>query len=109
MVPNSSNRSLSLVGIFYGFCDQNHHRTSFQGRNTAQGLLGLHLQPHAAVLAELNCETDFVAKNKKFVRQTVKLVFAFVSSVFFGCYNISCFFFKIKFCPLPMMIGFFLD
>jgi elongation factor Ts len=38
-----------------------------QGRNTAQGLLGLRLQPSAAVLAELNCETDFVAKNKKFV------------------------------------------
>lgn len=38
-----------------------------QGRNTAQGLLGLRLQPSAAILAELNCETDFVAKNKKFI------------------------------------------
>jgi translation elongation factor EF-Ts len=50
-----------------------------QGRNTAQGLLGLRLLPSAAVLAELNCETDFVAKNRKFVRSVQRLILVFVS------------------------------
>jgi translation elongation factor EF-Ts len=49
-----------------------------QGRNTAQGLLGLRLLPSAAVLAELNCETDFVAKNRKFVRSVQRLILLFV-------------------------------
>lgn len=37
-----------------------------QGRNTSQGLLGLTIQGNKAALVELNCETDFVARNKKF-------------------------------------------
>lgn len=37
-----------------------------QGRNTAQGLLGLRVQENVAAMVELNCETDFVARNKKF-------------------------------------------
>jgi len=38
-----------------------------QGRNTSQGLLGLLVQQHTAALVELNCETDFVARNQQFV------------------------------------------
>jgi len=38
-----------------------------QGRNTSQGLLGVKIQANVAAVVELNCETDFVARNKKFV------------------------------------------
>jgi len=38
-----------------------------QGRNTTQGLLGLKIKENAGVLVELNCETDFVARNGKFI------------------------------------------
>jgi len=38
-----------------------------QGRNTSQGLLGVKIQSNVAVLVELNCETDFVARNGKFI------------------------------------------
>ncbi|EZA62719.1 hypothetical protein DMN91_006622 [Ooceraea biroi] len=37
-----------------------------QGRNTSQGLITVTVDRHHAVLAEINCETDFVARNKKF-------------------------------------------
>jgi len=37
-----------------------------QGRNMSQGLLGLSIQGNKAALVELNCETDFVARNQKF-------------------------------------------
>jgi elongation factor Ts len=37
-----------------------------QGRNTSQGLIGLTIQGNKAALVELNCETDFVARNQKF-------------------------------------------
>jgi len=37
-----------------------------QGRNTSQGLLGVKIQAQVAAVVELNCETDFVARNKKF-------------------------------------------
>jgi len=38
-----------------------------QGRNTSQGLMGVKIQSNVAALVELNCETDFVARNKKFI------------------------------------------
>jgi len=38
-----------------------------QGRNTSQGLLGVKIQGNVAALVELNCETDFVARNGKFI------------------------------------------
>jgi len=38
-----------------------------QGRNTSQGLLGIKIKSNIAALVELNCETDFVARNKKFI------------------------------------------
>jgi elongation factor Ts len=39
-----------------------------QGRNTSQGLLGVKIQKQVAAIVELNCETDFVARNKKFIQ-----------------------------------------
>ena len=38
-----------------------------QGRNTSQGLLGVLVRQQTAALVQLNCETDFVAKNAQFV------------------------------------------
>lgn len=38
-----------------------------QGRNTSQGLLGVKIQGNIAAMVELNCETDFVARNEKFL------------------------------------------
>ncbi|XP_071488554.1 elongation factor Ts, mitochondrial-like [Diadema antillarum] len=40
--------------------------TKLQGRVTAQGLIGVLCQDNAAVMVEVNCETDFVARNSKF-------------------------------------------
>ncbi|XP_012587727.1 PREDICTED: elongation factor Ts, mitochondrial [Condylura cristata] len=37
-----------------------------QGRSTREGLIGLLQEGSAAVLVEVNCETDFVSKNLKF-------------------------------------------
>lgn len=37
-----------------------------QGRNTSQGLITVTVDRNHAVLAEVNCETDFVARNRKF-------------------------------------------
>ena len=61
---------------------------ALQGRNTAQGLLGLRVQENVAAMVELNCETDFVARNKKFTRNTVK-------------FNLKCAYY---FCCLPCVI-----
>nr|ACO15630.1 Elongation factor Ts, mitochondrial precursor [Caligus clemensi] len=36
------------------------------GRNTTQGLIGLLYRERVACMVELNCETDFVARNKNF-------------------------------------------
>ena len=38
-----------------------------QGRNTSQGLLGVLVKAQTAALVEVNCETDFVARNQQFV------------------------------------------
>lgn len=37
-----------------------------KGRNTSQGLITVTVDGRYAALAEINCETDFVARNKKF-------------------------------------------
>lgn len=37
-----------------------------KGRNTSQGLITVTVDGQYAALAEINCETDFVARNKKF-------------------------------------------
>ncbi|XP_040281870.1 elongation factor Ts, mitochondrial [Bufo bufo] len=40
--------------------------TKLQGRKTAEGLVGLLQEGNTAVMVEVNCETDFVARNVKF-------------------------------------------
>ncbi|XP_072263230.1 elongation factor Ts, mitochondrial [Pyxicephalus adspersus] len=46
-----------------------------QGRKTAEGLIGLLHKGNTAVMVEVNCETDFVARNVKF-QQLVQQVAA---------------------------------
>lgn len=41
--------------------------TKLEGRATAQGLIGLVLQKNIGAMVEVNCETDFVARNEKFL------------------------------------------
>jgi len=41
--------------------------TKLQGRNTSQGLMGVKIRGSMAAMVELNCETDFVARNEKFL------------------------------------------
>ena len=51
-----------------------------EGRSTRQGLIGIGLDNSNATLIEINCETDFVARNEKFqslVEQTIKSCLAF--------------------------------
>lgn len=40
--------------------------TKLEGRQTTQGLVGVLTNQQTAVLIEVNCETDFVAKNVTF-------------------------------------------
>ncbi|MPC16233.1 Elongation factor Ts, mitochondrial [Portunus trituberculatus] len=40
--------------------------TKLSGRSTTQGLVGIHIDGQSGVLVEVNCETDFVARNEKF-------------------------------------------
>lgn len=40
--------------------------TKLQGRPTAQGLIGVSVNKNIAAIVEVNCETDFVARNKTF-------------------------------------------
>lgn len=41
--------------------------TKLEGRTTAQGLVGLVMQKNIGAMVEVNCETDFVARNEKFL------------------------------------------
>lgn len=40
--------------------------TKLEGRQTRQGLVAVALEGNNAILVELNCETDFVARNNTF-------------------------------------------
>nr|XP_050851806.1 elongation factor Ts, mitochondrial isoform X2 [Vespula vulgaris] len=40
--------------------------TKLQGRSTTQGLIAVIVEKNHGALVEINCETDFVARNKKF-------------------------------------------
>nr|CAI5818993.1 unnamed protein product [Callosobruchus analis] len=40
--------------------------TKLEGRHTAQGLIGVAVNQYNGVMVEVNCETDFVARNKEF-------------------------------------------
>lgn len=43
-----------------------HKATKLEGRQTSQGLIGVIIKNECAGMIELNCETDFVARNKEF-------------------------------------------
>lgn len=40
--------------------------TKLEGRQTSQGLIGVAVNKSHGVLVEVNCETDFVARNQEF-------------------------------------------
>ncbi|GFO26717.1 elongation factor ts, mitochondrial [Plakobranchus ocellatus] len=48
--------------------------TKLQSRPMSQGLIALLANNQQATMIEVNCETDFVAKNEKFVSMVTKLV-----------------------------------
>ncbi|CAK6955648.1 elongation factor Ts%2C mitochondrial [Scomber scombrus] len=47
-----------------------------EGRKAKEGLVGLFVRDKAAVLVEVNCETDFVARNEKFQQLVKDVAFA---------------------------------
>jgi len=55
--------------------------TKLQGRSTAQGLISILSSPSNTIILEVNCETDFVARNKKFQ--------SLVQKITQGCYQFS--------------------
>lgn len=46
-----------------------------EGRKAKEGLIGLFLGDRAAVMVEVNCETDFVARNEKFQQLVTDVAF----------------------------------
>lgn len=40
--------------------------TKLEGRQTKQGLIAVAIEQNSGALLEVNCETDFVARNKNF-------------------------------------------
>lgn len=40
--------------------------TKLEGRQTSQGLIAVSVKGNTGIMVELNCETDFVARNKNF-------------------------------------------
>ncbi|TNM88988.1 elongation factor Ts, mitochondrial [Takifugu flavidus] len=47
-----------------------------EGRKTKEGLIGLFIGNNEAVMVEVNCETDFVARNEKFQQLVKNVAFA---------------------------------
>ncbi|XP_029359106.1 elongation factor Ts, mitochondrial [Echeneis naucrates] len=47
-----------------------------EGRKAKEGLIGLFVGDSAAVMVEVNCETDFVARNEKFQQLVMDVAFA---------------------------------
>ncbi|KAG8007878.1 Elongation factor Ts, partial [Nibea albiflora] len=47
-----------------------------EGRKAKEGLIGLFIRDKAAVMVEVNCETDFVARNEKFQQLVKDVAFA---------------------------------
>ncbi|XP_060925924.1 elongation factor Ts, mitochondrial [Limanda limanda] len=47
-----------------------------EGRKAKEGLIGLFIRDRAAVMVEVNCETDFVARNEKFQQLVKDVAFA---------------------------------
>ncbi|XP_076012507.1 elongation factor Ts, mitochondrial [Genypterus blacodes] len=50
--------------------------TKLGGRKAKEGLIGLFVRDKAAVMVEVNCETDFVARNEKFQQLVKDVAFA---------------------------------
>lgn len=46
--------------------------TKLEGRQTSQGLIAVSVKGNTGVMVELNCETDFVARNKNFQEMAEK-------------------------------------
>ncbi len=54
--------------------------TKREGRSTAEGLVAAKVDGKVGVMIEINCETDFVAKNDKFISLANKVLDAAVAS-----------------------------
>lgn len=54
--------------------------TKREGRSTAEGLVAAKVEGKAGVMVEINCETDFVAKNDKFIELANQVLDAAVAS-----------------------------
>ena len=54
--------------------------TKREGRSTAEGLVAAKVEGNVGVMVEINCETDFVAKNEKFIALAAKVLDAAVAS-----------------------------
>lgn len=54
--------------------------TKREGRSTAEGLVAAKVEGNVGVMIEINCETDFVAKNEKFIALANKVLDAAVAS-----------------------------
>ncbi|MCZ4136225.1 elongation factor Ts, partial [Escherichia coli] len=54
--------------------------TKREGRSTAEGLVAAKVEGNVGVMIEINCETDFVAKNDKFIALANKVLDAAVAS-----------------------------
>lgn len=57
--------------------------TKLQGRQTSQGLIGVAVTEKDGILVEVNCETDFVAKNQEFqkiVEETANTCLNFIKN-----------------------------
>ncbi|XP_010879842.1 elongation factor Ts, mitochondrial [Esox lucius] len=50
--------------------------SKLEGRRAKEGLIGLFVGGRAAVMVEVNCETDFVARNEKFQQLVKDVAFA---------------------------------
>ncbi|CAB1353756.1 unnamed protein product [Coregonus sp. 'balchen'] len=50
--------------------------SKLEGRRAKEGLIGLFVGDKAAVMVEVNCETDFVARNEKFQQLVKDVAFA---------------------------------
>lgn len=58
--------------------------TKLEGRSTSQGLVGVLVQKNLATIIEVNCETDFVARNEnfqKFVEKASQACSQYISTV----------------------------
>lgn len=54
-----------------------------EGRQTTQGLVGVAVDKHDGVLVEVNCETDFVSRNREFesmVKEVAKTCLNYVKN-----------------------------